>query len=457
MIQTAQWLAQIALKSGLNEATCKQLWKLLIELLGNRLTAGATTTIEGLFTLSPQKELEYVALLPNGERLLVPPHIEIAASTFSRGQSANSITKLLIETADATPEAVHSFMQTMGTLFREHILKKHELELEQLGCFTPNEEGTGFNYTPALELINKVNKPFKSFPVTHLPEGKTWEDIVERAIPSEDFLHTPVTHTLLWDTPEAEQEGNTEDQLQEEAETPSTAPQATRHLQEETATVAPEGTDTTPPPLPSLPPLPNASESLEKMDSTIPLHTTEEIAMGKELSPTTTSVEEKASPMKTQQRVWLYAFIGMFIIAGGVLLLYQWLAPSPHKVEPKISSHQEKVVAVSIDSAQTTVFSSPDTISTSPSEPAIKPIEEQYIEIERGKRLVDYARKTYGNKKFWIYIYIANKSIIRNPDNISIGTRLRLPAAQEYNINAADSLSVQRADSLIRAYHNGKL
>ena len=81
--------------------------------------------------------------------------------------------------------------------------------------------------------------------------------------------------------------------------------------------------------------------------------------------------------------------------------------------------------------------------------PPPKAVEEIYITIKKGDRLADYAREHYGNKKFWIYIYLANEEKITNPDNVPIGTTLRVPRPEEYNIDAQDPEALARADSLI--------
>ena len=47
--------------------------------------------------------------------------------------------------------------------------------------------------------------------------------------------------------------------------------------------------------------------------------------------------------------------------------------------------------------------------------------------IRRGDSLVKLALKFYGNKKLWPYIVKHNRKIIKNPDNVPIGTTIRIP------------------------------
>lgn len=65
--------------------------------------------------------------------------------------------------------------------------------------------------------------------------------------------------------------------------------------------------------------------------------------------------------------------------------------------------------------------------------------------IKYGSRLTLLARKYYGNKHFWCYIYEENKSHIANPNLISIGTKIVIPHPSKYGIDANSTTSVEKA------------
>nr|WP_321522402.1 AAA family ATPase [uncultured Macellibacteroides sp.] len=67
------------------------------------------------------------------------------------------------------------------------------------------------------------------------------------------------------------------------------------------------------------------------------------------------------------------------------------------------------------------------------------------VVIEPGTRLTLLAQKYYGNKVFWVYIYMANNEVITNPNQVAVGTKVRIPAPVMYGINAADNTSVKEA------------
>ncbi len=452
MIETTQWLAQIALKSNLNEATCKQLWKQLLDLLSNRLASGITSSLEGFFTLSAVKEPEYIALLPDGQRLLVPPQIKIAATPPSPSKEKSNLTLLLSDSSDATLETVETFIQHMATLFQEHINKGHELNLELLGHFSPLPQEKGFIFSPAQELIDKVNKPFKSFPITPIPEEKTWVDVEIKKVTDKDAILRP--YSLILHQQEGLQE-NVQEEISTSSSEENTNIQPLVTPQEQ---ALPSELTVAPPPLPTPPPLPFETNDKEiKEGNTTPAPSTseeKESVIAPSLSQD--SVQRKQSSKKKYLLKW-----GCALLAGwATWMLMQHLPEWIRMGKPTLSPMESVAEPPSKKSVATqdtvSLSATSDTLST-PKVFAIEPIEEQYIEVERGKRLVDYARTTYGNKRFWIYIYLANRSVIKDPNNVPLGSRLRLPSAQEYGINAADSLSVQKADSLIRAYHNDQL
>ena len=67
--------------------------------------------------------------------------------------------------------------------------------------------------------------------------------------------------------------------------------------------------------------------------------------------------------------------------------------------------------------------------------------------IYQGETLTVIALEEYGNKIFWIYLYLENKDIIHNPNNVPAGTTITIPPASKYDIDAKDPASVRRASN----------
>jgi len=69
--------------------------------------------------------------------------------------------------------------------------------------------------------------------------------------------------------------------------------------------------------------------------------------------------------------------------------------------------------------------------STAPSAPADKagsmaPTERMYV-VQGGDSLSKIAKKFYGDANSWKRIFEANKDVVKNPDVIQPGWRLRIP------------------------------
>ncbi len=53
-----------------------------------------------------------------------------------------------------------------------------------------------------------------------------------------------------------------------------------------------------------------------------------------------------------------------------------------------------------------------------------EPIEER---LGQASRLTLVSLRHYGAKDFWVYIYLYNKDLIKNPNNIKAGTKIKVP------------------------------
>jgi len=74
--------------------------------------------------------------------------------------------------------------------------------------------------------------------------------------------------------------------------------------------------------------------------------------------------------------------------------------------------------------------------------------------VEAGNRLTLMAKKYYGNKDFWVYIYEANKSKIPDPDRIAQGTLIRIPKLDSRLIDANNPRCIKKARELHDIYVN---
>ena len=120
---------------------------------------------------------------------------------------------------------------------------------------------------------------------------------------------------------------------------------------------------------------------------------------------------------------------------------------------------QEEVITEAKNTAKDTVQESawmlhPDSVAekTPHTEPepyverAPKPLGQ--VKIKHGDRLTVIALEYYGNKLFWVYIYQHNKAVIKDPNNVPIGTVIEIPAPESYGIDAKSRESREKAAAL---------
>lgn len=76
--------------------------------------------------------------------------------------------------------------------------------------------------------------------------------------------------------------------------------------------------------------------------------------------------------------------------------------------------------------------------------------EAKYIEteIQYNDTMRKLGLKYFGHRSFWVYIYEENKEVIKNPNAVPIGTKLRIPPASKYDIDAQDTESIKKAAAL---------
>ena len=87
----------------------------------------------------------------------------------------------------------------------------------------------------------------------------------------------------------------------------------------------------------------------------------------------------------------------------------------------------------------------PAVVPTSQPEETPKPAAPVKDTIRQGYVMPNMAKKFYGNKDFWVYIYEENKANIANPNNLPPGKVLVIPPAEKYGIDANNPESLKKA------------
>jgi len=178
------------------------------------------------------------------------------------------------------------------------------------------------------------------------------------------------------------------------------------------------------------------------------------------------------TPVARAKRNWLVPGLGLLaiicLVAGG---FYYFTVYSGEKGNSKIvSSTKEQAViskpepVVTNEEPETEIESEaaiepeakikqPETTNNADTDVAavdVKTVQKDpiVVKIEPDSRLTLIALEHYGHKVFWVYIYEHNKAIIKNPNNIQIGTALVIPDASLYGIDAKNPESIQKAKAM---------
>ena len=433
MIETLQWISQLAERSELQYESCEELWSLLGRIVSDRLAPAIPVSVAGVVAWHVRKEMEYVALLPSGCRLLVPPRLHLETGLASSAAS-DDLEEILQESSPLSPKSVHAFYQALTEQMLHHLHSGNAFLWEGIGLFEGvAQEELAFTFTPSERLLQSINKPFDAFSPIALPQDKAFDDLPQRAIEQEEELTKIPVYSVCQAFPA--------EVVEESAPSPNLLEVEKIASKEESGEPLLPTDDLLPQQeeeveLPSLPTFPPELPSLPKEEFMEPSPKEEEEAC--------CASEDPIPPIPTrshsQRKVWLWVALPVLCL----LLVGGYFAGSRLFSRSSSKPGREKTVSAS----HRTDPSPTDSVVVVP---VPEVIEEVYITIKKGDRLADYAREHYGNKKFWIYIYLANEEKISNPDNVPIGTTLRVPCPEEYNIDAQDPEALARADSLITA------
>ena len=510
MLQEELWTVRLAKASSLHPSSSQQLWQALAAQIEQRLLLGAEIAFPciGVFTL--RQEGEFLAQLPDGTRYLVPPRLslDLRWERAGREESAIPLTFLIEALVNSTKlrgEVIEVWLKAIPILWEELMREAGSVAWPHLGLFhtvsgDASSTSSGYTFTPLSVFAEALNKPFSMFvpvEVAHEGQGK---DLKIREVTSLEVLGEIHPITLLASTPSSEVQAERveEDTLERAQEKPEestelassdSTPQAEREEEEkEEAPTIQTSSDPT---------LQIELEEEEKVEapavqtSPDPISLTESEEEEKEEAPTeattpvippvpsvsVTAPTTTSSPRKSRSGCYIWLIVAMLLLIGAILVIFLLNNQQKNKNEakplPSKPTQQTTLTTViptseprEIDSLMIQADSSSGTASdtlastpapappsTSKAQPASSE-ETEVVRIQAGDRLTRFSLRKYGHKAFWVYIYEENRSRIKDPDNIPIGTTITLPQASKYKIDARDTNSVNRALILQRSIKN---
>lgn len=357
-----------------------------------------------------------------------------------------------------------------------------------------------FSFLPDKELKELVNKPFSFFETTEIGEDVDFSDMdvsedteeretedesVEEVMPEEQLLSPPVTESseeTEEELPVVEEEAIVEDEtsLEEEAITETveeTIPENKEEAAGSTVAAAEDALIAEEPVVEE-----SAMEEPIVQESTIE-EILEDAAVKEEIAPeevipeTTVSEETAVQPEQPvsskkiilNSRTLIISAIVLLLVGINIGLYLNREFFKKEEVEHPVAEDENIAVATPSDSlnlAKQAVENDKDTIqkhsaadtvapaSGIPAKEEKAPVETSakkeigLVKIASGDRLTLISLKYYGHKIFWVYLYEYNKDAIKDPNNVPIGTVIRVPAPELYGINAQSRSSIEKAAAL---------
>lgn len=153
---------------------------------------------------------------------------------------------------------------------------------------------------------------------------------------------------------------------------------------------------------------------------------------------------------------FLAGFVTAAVVAAVAWFCLFGVVKKPSSQPAVIADDTAKVAAV--DSDSTAAVEKPQEQSeekTAEPEKESKKAE-QTFKVTNTAYLSNISRKFYGHYAFWVYIYLDNKDIITDPDNLPVGAKLRIPAPEKYGIDKNNPESIRRAEIKALEIKNGK-
>lgn len=352
-----------------------------------------------------------------------------------------------------------------------------------------------FTFTPDKELKELVNKPFSLFDTVELNEEVDFSDVdvsaetsgaeeaaddsSEEILPDgipEQAIEAPQTpEPEVKPEPAVEEEAVPQEEAKAESEaetetTPEPEVEAEPEPKVEAETTPKEGVKAEPEPETETTPEPEveAEPELKAKAETTPQEEVEaEPKQAEPVSSVSGYKEYRRKRRRSASRKLLFPIACLFVVivlgivyivclSGRTTVNKNWEPPMAEVGNPTPEAGMNPVPADSTgvtppDSASLAVDSvvaEPPVVEENQPEETPKSDILALVTIKAGDRLASFAKQYYGHKFFWVYIYQYNQDIISDPNNIPIGTELRIPDPGLYGIDATDRSSIDKAAAL---------
>ena len=399
------------------------------------------------------------------------------------------IANSLKEKQGLTKKDAELFVKSMFDIMKEALASDKYVKVKGLGTFKLTEvesresinvntgerfeiQGhTKISFTPDTTLKEQINKPFSHFETVILNDGVDFEDIptenlepqtqpeetevatkeqevvelVEIVQPEETTIETPSTPDV--EPTEEPKEENIEETVEEIIEEPVIEKLVIEEPAAKEPVVEQETTQ--------------ENEPEETLPTEEPVQAEETPAIPEEtVVATETSTQEQAKPSEEKKTSAVLMGIIVFLLLV-ILFGAYWLFFKPETATqtfPSVPVQQETTTAVqtspeanqpseepSLEPKQEEAASPTTEPKITAIEPLPTPVKNERVPsladtleykiigtkslytLQSGETIIKASVKFFGSKKYWPYIAIYNRDVIKNVDNVPVGTQIKIP------------------------------
>ena len=367
-------------------------------------------------------------------------------------------------------DSAEIFVKNFFDILSDELIKGETVRIKGLGEFSLCDDGAekSVRFTADKDLAETLNAPFAMFePVTlndEVTESMLAVDEEEPAIsesqPSEEVVASPeeLVATAEGQTPASplNENAGTIEQVEPYATPTSVVTDGCTPNTPEEIENTPETKVETPAVETSIPSAEKAEETKPKAD--MPVSIIEPLEEEPEVYVTT----EAKQP--SEGNFWIGLIIGLIIGlaigACGVYLAIDRLFPGGRAQTETVTAEDPLIQNEEAEAESVQPTDSAATSEVAEIAPAPAPEQTQEIAVavnentapkirkdtvRRGYLIHDMAKKFFGSKDYWVYIYEENKSKIGNPNNMQPGVVLTIPQPEKYGIVPGDAESLKKA------------
>lgn len=391
-------------------------------------------------------------------------------------QLAETVARL----TSVSSETAETFIKAFFEVLSETLEKGETVKVKGLGTFAPGANSGDddcVDFVPDREFADTINAPFAMFQPEELNDGVTGEVLTSvETIAEEETEEETKSEESATPQPAAAEEVQPEEAVAESAETEE---------QEEAEPVITPAVEPEPEPEPEPKPEPEIAVVAAITEIKPIEEDPEEFVGDQPAKPKAPAIAYAANEPESEEKSdendgsndrkggFGFGFLTGLIVgfALGACAAYFYIGKIMESRGLGAADAIEEIEADSADVLLTAVAATADSVAALP-QPAeaadtataamnqadtdAQPVQEAAPEpqkpqkkitdtVRSGYLITNMAKKHFGNKCFWVYIYEENSAKLGNPNKVNSGTVVVIPDASKYGIDANNPESVKKA------------